>query len=118
MAKKKKVTKPVEVVEEVKEVEPNIEVGASPELLEQLADAFNKEIEARSAPPDLAIEPETVSTPALPDKMARVRNQGLPFPCDLTAYGYGMRWPTNAVYTIPTSKYIQLLKQGLEGVSA
>ncbi len=68
--------------------------------------------------PDLVIEPATVSTPALSGKVVRVRNQGAPFPCDLTAYGYGMRWPTNAVYTIPDHVYVELLKQGLNGVSA
>jgi hypothetical protein len=112
MAKKKKVTEPVKVVEEVKdELDIEIDNMSDEEFVEAVKESFG-------SLPDLAIEPETVSTPALPDKMVRVRNQGLPFLCDLTAYGYGLRWPTNAVYTIPTSKYIQLLKQGLEGVSA
>jgi hypothetical protein len=77
-----------------------------------------EEVETEPAKPDLVIEPATVSTPALPDKMVQVRNQGALFLCDLTAYGYGLRWPTNAVYTIPTSVYIGLLKKGLNGVSA
>src|SRR5688572_14565585 len=68
--------------------------------------------------PDLTVEPVTVSTPALMGGIIRGRNHGKPFPCDLSAYGYGMRWPTNAVYSIPQSKYIELLHQGLDGVGA
>jgi hypothetical protein len=74
--------------------------------------------EVNVSAPQLIEEPASVSAPALADKMVRVRNQGAPFECDLIAYGYGMRWPTNAVYTIPTSKYVELLRQGLDGVSA
>ena len=76
------------------------------------------EAEVETPVPSLTIEPASVSTPALPDRVVRVRNEGKPFPCDLTAYGYGMRWPTNAVYSIPASKYMELLQQGLDGVSA
>jgi hypothetical protein len=102
MVKKKTVEpEPVAPVEEVTPVAEVPEVAApvvsAPQLVEELA---------------------SVDTPALADKMVRVRNQGKPFLCDLTAYGYGMRWPTNAVYTIPASKYMELLKQGLDGVSA
>lgn len=73
---------------------------------------------AKNKTPNLIAVPVTASTPAIGDKMVRVRNQGEPFPCDLTAYGYGLRWPTNAVYVIPTSRYVELLQQGLDGVSA
>lgn len=67
---------------------------------------------------NLVEEPATVSVPALKDKLVRVRNVGKPFACDLTSYGYGMRWPTNAVYNIPVSKYTELLKQGLNGAES
>lgn|SRR3990167_6862961 len=66
---------------------------------------------------NLVVEPVSVSTPAISDKLVRVRNQGAPFLCDLTAYGYGHKWPTDAVYNIPTSKYVELLKEGLDGVN-
>jgi len=52
---------------------------------------------------------------ARPDLLVRVRNAGKPFPCNLIAYGYGMRWPTNAVYAIPQSVYLKLLDEGLDG---
>ena len=62
-------------------------------------------------------EPEKVEK-IPPNMTVRVRNQGPRFDCDLTAYGYGMRWPTGAVYNIPVSKYMELLDKGLDGVSA
>lgn len=52
------------------------------------------------------------------DRSVKVRNQGKPFPCDLLQYGYGMRWPTNAVYTLPLSVYMKLLSEGLDGTYA
>lgn len=67
---------------------------------------------------NLVEEPATVSAPAIKDKLVRVRNVGKPFVCDLTAYGYGMRWPTNAVYNIPAKKYMELLEQGLNGAES
>lgn len=109
MEKKKKV-EPVEPVEPVEQV---------------LSDSWTIESntikvteETPTEPPALVVEPQTVSTPALSGKVVRVRNQGAPFPCDLTQWGYGMRWPTNAVYTIPDYVYVELLKSGLNGVSA
>ena len=66
----------------------------------------------------LVKEPVTVSAPAIKDKMVRVRNAGKPFVCDLTMYGYGMRWPANAVYNIPISKYMELLEKGLNGAES
>jgi hypothetical protein len=45
----------------------------------------------------------------------RVQNVGDPFPCDLSAFGYGMRWPTNAIYTIPAGIYLDLINKGLKG---
>jgi hypothetical protein len=69
----------------------------------------------------IAPEPEPqISEVVAPvkDKSVRVRNAGTPFLCDLTMYGYGTRWPTNAVYTIPYSKYMELVKQGLNGTTA
>lgn len=67
-------------------------------------------------------EQEAVEEPVAPalneremNKLVRIRNQGAPFVCDLTAYGYGARWPTNAVYAIPLKEYLQLVKQGFNG---
>lgn len=71
----------------------------------------------KQAPTPLA--PVSITPPApAKDKMIRVRNAGKPFPCDLTMYGYGMRWPTNAVYAIPFSKYTELLSSGFDGAVA
>ena len=67
---------------------------------------------------NLVEEPATVSVPAIKDKMVRVRNAGKPLVCDLTAYGYGMRWPANAVYNIPISEYMKLLEKGLNGTES
>lgn len=61
------------------------------------------------------IEPTPEMTEAQLNKSVRVQNIGAPFPCDLTSYGYGMSWPTNAVYTIPTRRYMELLEQGFNG---
>ena len=49
------------------------------------------------------------------NKAVRVINQGAPFACDLTSFGYGMRWPTKAIYTITMTKYTELLEQGFNG---
>ena len=98
MPKKKETPKVEEVIEEVKEAEvPALVVD---------------ETGGRKNP-----EPERVQQ-IPPNMTVRVRNQGPRFDCDLTAYGYGMRWPTGAVYNIPMSKYMELLKQGMDGVSA
>ncbi len=68
----------------------------------------------------VAVEPVSiVEVPAIaPDKLVRVRNAGAPFVCDLSGYGYGQRWPTNAVYSIPIKAYKKLLEDGLDGVAA
>jgi len=55
---------------------------------------------------------------ARPDLLVRVRNAGAPFVFDLSAHGYGQRWPTNAVYSIPFSVYMKCLDAGFEGVAA
>ena len=47
--------------------------------------------------------------------VVRAMNAGDPFPCDLSAWGYGYKWPTNAVYTIPMSAYLDCLKKGMNG---
>lgn len=49
------------------------------------------------------------------NKLVRVQNAGAAFPCDLTMHGYGMRWPSKAIYAIPTRKYLELLEQGFNG---
>lgn len=49
------------------------------------------------------------------NKAVRVQNAGTPFLCDLTAFGYGTRWPSKAVYIIPVRKYMELLEQGFNG---
>ena|SRR5687768_13784763 len=110
---KKKVAKPAKV-EPIVEVVTFEEIPQPPDVVEVVERANEPEITI----PDLVIQPPTVSAPALPDKMVRVINQGAPFLCDLTMYGYGGRWPTNAVYTIPTSKFVELLTQGLKGRNA
>ena len=57
--------------------------------------------------------------PKTPDlnrgESVRVMNAGDPFPVDLSAYGYGYKWPTNAVYTIPMHVYLDCLKRGMNG---
>jgi hypothetical protein len=113
MAKKKKVTEPIPTVKEP--LKTDEELPQVPKV-EPVTDNGIEQITVST--PGLIIEPQTVSTPAVADKMVRVRNQGKPFLCDLTSYGYGMRWPTNAVYTIPASVYMKLLDTGLDGVSA
>src|SRR5688572_22846920 len=116
---KKKVTKPaVKVIEPEPVIEEVVfeEIPQPPDVAEVVERATSNETLTQS--PTLTVEPVTVSTPALMGGIIRVRNQGKPFPCDLSAYGYGMRWPTNAVYSIPQSKYIELLHQGLDGVGA
>ena len=60
-----------------------------------------------------------VEEPAVaPDKLVRVRNAGEPFVFDLSAHGYGQRWPSNAVYSIPFKVYMKCLEAGFEGVAA
>ena len=62
---------------------------------------------------------EAVEEPIVaPDKLVRVRNAGAPFVFDLSAQGYGQRWPTNAVYSIPFSVYMKCLDAGFDGVAA
>lgn len=67
---------------------------------------------------NLVEEPKTISAPAIPNKLIRVRNAGAAFECDLTAYGYGRRWPTGAVYNIPAKTYMELLEKGLNGAES
>lgn len=62
--------------------------------------------------------PTTFEEISNPNKPVLVRNEGEPFAVDLQRYGYGSRWPTGAVYTIPTGVYVQCLKDGMKGVLA
>jgi hypothetical protein len=68
---------------------------------------------------DKPVEPSAPAAPKLSEhdlnKAVRVQNVGEPFPCDLTAFGYGMRWPTKAVYIITVRRYMELLEQGFNG---
>lgn len=89
-----------------KKVEIGSEVSATVENTPQ---------EPKPTPP---VENAHVAPEIQKDKSVKVRNQGKPFLCDLMQYGYGMRWPTNAVYTIPLSVYLKLLKDGLDGTYA
>jgi hypothetical protein len=45
----------------------------------------------------------------------KVLNHGNPFVYDLSPWGYGQRWPTGAVYTIPMSAYLDCLEKGMNG---
>jgi hypothetical protein len=61
-------------------------------------------------------KPEEVKTPAInPGVSVKAINFGNPFPCDLSAWGYGYKWPSGAVYTIPMGVYLDLLKKGMNG---
>lgn len=79
----------------------------------------NKADEVPEQPKPAVVEAVKVEEQALTEtqlnKPVRVQNAGASFPCDLTAFGYGMRWPAKAIYTIPTRVYVELLKQGFNG---
>lgn len=62
------------------------------------------------------IETATFSEISNPNKPVRARNEGKPFLVDLLQYGYGLRWPTGAVYTIPSGVYVECLQKGMKGV--
>jgi hypothetical protein len=92
-----------------KRVEEDLELGAANSTLN--TSAF--------APPVLvAPEPEMKqeeTEPTAPNRSVRMRNTGEPFVIDLTAYGYGARWPTGAVYTIPQAVALKCIAEGMKG---
>jgi len=64
-------------------------------------------------------QPETPSETKLnKNTPVKARNAGAPFVYDLSRWGYGQRWPTGAVYTIPMDVYMDCLKKGMDGAAA